>query len=286
MSIGIYKITNKLNNKCYIGQSRNIEQRFRDHRKQCNVGKRTISTAIHKYGVDNFSFEILQECNVEELNTLEIKYIEEYESYGEKGYNMTPGGGDSVFSREVILTKEDVDEITRLLAETDIPQTEISKMFGISTVSSINVGKTHHRNYINYPIRPSKPILAININTKEVCRFPSILIASRELSIGRRNIYTSISSLNQASGYVFINDEKLLKEVITKIDNNFYRKTLPKGVTRVKTGKYYPTLISLARELIEEGIASHNERSVSSSISRALSNNTTYLGEEIKRGKQ
>lgn len=66
MSIGIYKITNKVNGKVYIDQSKNIEKRWKQH-----LGAKDnylIHRAIRKYGKDNFSFEIVQLCNVEMLN--------------------------------------------------------------------------------------------------------------------------------------------------------------------------------------------------------------------------
>ena len=71
MTIGIYKITNLLNNKIYIGQSLNIERRFKEH---CYKGKESripLDLAIQKYGKDNFTFEIIENCLKEELNEKE-----------------------------------------------------------------------------------------------------------------------------------------------------------------------------------------------------------------------
>lgn len=67
--IGIYKIQNKINNKIYIGQSVHIERRFQEH---CFPSKTSvISKAIQKYGKDNFTFDIIEECNISELNEKE-----------------------------------------------------------------------------------------------------------------------------------------------------------------------------------------------------------------------
>lgn len=94
--IGIYKITNLLNGKCYIGQSKNIEGRFADHKRkwkcECDRKSRFLYQAIYKYGIENFSFEVLEECEEKKLDELEIKYIAQYESFS-NGYNMTAGGG-------------------------------------------------------------------------------------------------------------------------------------------------------------------------------------------------
>ena len=117
---GIYKITNKTNNKCYIGQSVNIEKRWYNHKysyKNSNTKdyNSTFHTALRKYGINNFSFEIIEECDIDSLNEREIYWIEFYNSYY-RGYNETPGG-DNGFScpgesnPNASLTEDDVYQI-------------------------------------------------------------------------------------------------------------------------------------------------------------------------------
>ena len=54
--------------------------------------------AMRKYGIENFSFEVIEECLPEELNEREIYWIDYYDSFNkEKGYNMTPGGIEAIF---------------------------------------------------------------------------------------------------------------------------------------------------------------------------------------------
>lgn len=93
--IGIYKIVNLVNGKAYIGQSVDVNKRKREHlnnyKREENKHK-ALYMAFNKYGINNFKFEVIQECSLEELDDLEIKYIELYDSY-KKGYNMTLGGG-------------------------------------------------------------------------------------------------------------------------------------------------------------------------------------------------
>lgn len=95
--IGIYKITNKLNNKAYIGQSKHIEQRWKEHQQLSR--KSLIHKAIEKYGINNFTFEILEECSVDELDEREIYWIKVYNTF-ENGYNLTRGG-NSGFSYNI-----------------------------------------------------------------------------------------------------------------------------------------------------------------------------------------
>ena len=96
MSIGVYCIRNTINNKVYIGQSINIEGRWRDHsRIEGEVKSRyTLSKAFKKYGLDNFEFIILETCTTEELDNLEIQWIKLMDSTSSsKGYNLNTGGG-------------------------------------------------------------------------------------------------------------------------------------------------------------------------------------------------
>lgn len=91
---GIYKITNIINNKCYIGQSVDIYKRWCDHCK-CGCGIDTpknnkLYAAMLEDGLENFTFELLEECPREELNKKEAFYISLYES-NDYGYNQTVG---------------------------------------------------------------------------------------------------------------------------------------------------------------------------------------------------
>lgn len=91
---GIYKIENCVNHKVYIGQSVDIYTRWSAHKKYKKYKDRQhyfLYQAMDKYGIDNFSFTILEECNESDLDDKEIYYIQLYDSY-KNGYNMTLGG--------------------------------------------------------------------------------------------------------------------------------------------------------------------------------------------------
>ena len=93
MSCGIYKIENKINHHIYIGQSSKIEERFSNHKWMAKNGKddTKLYRAMRKYGIENFSFEVIEECNLNELNEKEIYWITKYDSCN-NGYNISPGG--------------------------------------------------------------------------------------------------------------------------------------------------------------------------------------------------
>lgn len=92
--IGIYSITNNINGKMYIGQSIHILSRWKQHIYIAlnNLEEKTkLYNAIRKYGINNFTFTIIKECLIKQLDELEKYYISYYNTY-ENGYNMTCGG--------------------------------------------------------------------------------------------------------------------------------------------------------------------------------------------------
>lgn len=96
----IYKATNLINGKCYIGQTkRSLEERKKSHFVDCfNKSYKSIfHNAIRKYGKENFEWEVVCECSSKsELREKEMKYIKENNSfshsYNSNGYNLTLGG--------------------------------------------------------------------------------------------------------------------------------------------------------------------------------------------------
>jgi len=89
----VYKITNKINGKGYIGKTARPEKRFEEHFHQKRSSNYAIHHAIKKHGKDNFHFEIIAETTKEEVDSLEIKLIAEHKTFiTEHGYKETRGG--------------------------------------------------------------------------------------------------------------------------------------------------------------------------------------------------
>lgn len=102
----VYKITNKLNGKVYVGKTCYLQRRWRDHRRGKHVG--AIARAFKKYGADAFEFAVIASdiASEDEMNRLEIEWIAKLESHGSlKGYNMTLGGDGTRFSEEMRLAR-------------------------------------------------------------------------------------------------------------------------------------------------------------------------------------
>lgn len=160
--IGIYKITNNINGKCYIGQSRDIQKRWTSHKNvpfnpNYQEYDYPLYKAIRKYGLENFSFEVLEECSIEELNEKEDFWINKYNSIdSDHGYNQTLLG---FHQHGIKLTSEQIDLITKDLKESlDLLEQEIAEKYGVSihSIKDINVGRTWRRDNIEYPIRDNK----------------------------------------------------------------------------------------------------------------------------------
>jgi group I intron endonuclease len=92
---GIYKIHHKDTGKSYVGLSVDIFKRWKEHSNFWEKKEKwsVIKKALHKHGLENFTFTILEECSKEELNDREIHWIKELNTQAPNGYNMTAGGG-------------------------------------------------------------------------------------------------------------------------------------------------------------------------------------------------
>ena len=156
---GIYKITNTVNGKVYIGQSIDIKKRWTNHKKDAFWQKAEcyqypLYKAMRKYGLPHFDFSILEECSREQLNEREIFYIQQYHSNEKKnGYNQTLGGDTQEHAKK--LSDDDIDKIiTRLKTSYDSANI-ICKEFGVSAtlIRDINRGDVYRRDNETYPIR-------------------------------------------------------------------------------------------------------------------------------------
>ena len=97
---GIYKITNLINDKVYIGQSVNLADRLRNHAKAgigIDAPNLKMYADMKEFGVENFLFEILETCPPAQLNEKEKYWIEFYHGQ-DFGYNITKGGSQKITS--------------------------------------------------------------------------------------------------------------------------------------------------------------------------------------------
>lgn len=170
MASGIYKITNLLNNKIYIGRAVNLQKRktahFRfthpeDYSETTIKGEKDmpIHRAMAKsHNKDDFKFEVVEYCPEEELDEKEQYYIQKFNSFVPNGYNIAKGGMTWPHPKgeqhpNAKLTKEQVAEIKTQLKQ-GVSATELVQKYNASleAISAINNGYNWRDDNETYPL--------------------------------------------------------------------------------------------------------------------------------------
>ncbi len=106
----VYVIRNLINEKVYVGQTKDLAGRKRGHLSCAHRGNdRPLYRSIRKHGEENFSFEILEECADEVINERERHWVAHFDSFNpDKGYNLTSGGEEGNHKRRSEETKRKI----------------------------------------------------------------------------------------------------------------------------------------------------------------------------------
>lgn len=154
----VYKITNLINNKVYIGQTNNLKRRFQEHLhdKRCN---HPVHNALVKYGKENFKYEVLYFG--ENYNSEEKKWIKYYNSQNKKfGYNIVEGGQDSSGEDNPMakITQNIADIVIDYLLNSNLSFNEIANKLNISItyINHINNGESWAKPLYKYPLRVNR----------------------------------------------------------------------------------------------------------------------------------
>ena len=122
--VGIYKITNKLNGKSYIGQSTHCGKRFDQHLH----GNLLIDETIQIEGIENFTFEILKLTTKEELSYWEDYYIEQFNTFFPEGYNKKWNTSVAKKEKAIDRTPQSFEKEKKILSEINFYNSEIAKL--------------------------------------------------------------------------------------------------------------------------------------------------------------
>lgn len=236
----VYKITNKINNKCYIGSSIHYERRWKQHRtiafnSNHKCYNYPLYAAFRKYGLDNFTFELLKTdfTNTDEMCDYEKEMIIFYDSLN-NGYNQTLETHNALYDEEI--KHKAIEKMSTKCAKVDINNNIIEiytsyhdasrkNGYGESAYSSIRsvckglCGSLNGEYYRDLDennqiiIKPfkrphgKKTIIGIPLDyEKEDIYFSSISEASQKLNIERRSIQKCLQGLQRytnVGGYIW-----------------------------------------------------------------------------------
>ena len=159
----IYCYTNNINGHKYVGQTSYPVRRKSEHKYAAfTPGSEEYNLLFHKklrqYGEENFSFEILEEIETNDLDLVdsrEVYWIKKLSSHVKtgKGYNLTLGGQS--LGRHKEITEEKVRLVVKLLGENQLTQKAIAEQVGLSqgTIININRGIGFQIPGVSYPVR-------------------------------------------------------------------------------------------------------------------------------------
>lgn len=197
---GIYIFKNNINNKCYIGQGVSLRKRIKHHLSNIKNKRYDLPLykAIEKYGIHNFTIDILEsfipnvslttEELIKKLDDLEVKYIELYNAYTE-GYNCTKGGDFGVLGLK--MTKEQKQKISK-------------------------ISKQRAQNYY-------KPVFLYNIKDKSTIYAISVTHASTIVGFHRSCITKCANGkYNETHGYIIAYTKEGLNTKIHSYKRNKY----------------------------------------------------------------
>ena len=204
----IYTITNKTDNKIYVGQTvQDVELRWKDHLKR-GSNCRYLKSAINKYGVDNFVFKLVCITFDNKLDDMEIQYIEKYKSLVPNGYNLRRGGNSGRHHAE---TKQKISDTLKIRYQNGlihprnqlgIPHSEITK----KRISESLKGRKISQESINKRIisRRINKIIQFDIEGNRLNSFDSCKEAGEYIGISLNSInLCCIGKAKTAKGYVW-----------------------------------------------------------------------------------
>ena len=205
----IYKIRNRIDNKIYVGQTiQDVEARWKDHLKK-GSNCRYLKSAINKYGMDNFEFKLVCITFDNQLDDMEIKYIEQYNSLVPNGYNLRQGGNSGTHHAE---TKQKISETLKNRYQNGlihprnqlgIPHSEITK----KKISESLKGRKMSQESINKRTtsRRKNKIIQLDIDGNRLNSFDSCKEAAEYIGISLNSInLCCIGKAKTAKGYVWI----------------------------------------------------------------------------------
>ncbi len=186
----IYRITNLINGKKYIGETalKDPSKRWQSHLHAIREGRGCplLRKAVEKYGADNFKFEVICECKHEERYEKEKEWIASENSITPNGYNVLKGGAGGGF-----VGKKHSEETIAKMREATISQ--FSKM---SKERKIEIYKNRRKT--------ERKVDQYSLDNIKIATFESLKIAGITINVHPNTIYRAlVGSRKTAGGYIW-----------------------------------------------------------------------------------
>ena len=219
----IYKIENMVNGKVYVGQSKDPKRRWKQHKRIATIEKnpdshKPLYVEMRSYGIDSFSFSLLEKCKDDEMDEREVYWIEQLNSQDENhGYNIYGGGrGNGVYVSRAV----DQYDLRGNYITTYHNQCEAAKAIGVhNTVIGCACNGTKRikscggymwRYHGDGPPKPykrgsaAKPVIQCDLNGSPIRKYKSMKEAGIETGIRYQEISNCCHGLiSSFSGYVW-----------------------------------------------------------------------------------
>lgn len=216
----IYKATNIINGKSYIGQTRNYHTRVWQHLRCYEKEDCAFHKALKEYGKDNFTWEIIETCNNRNKSIeLEKHYIEFYDTY-HNGYNENRGGVGGHNARPVVMLTKNGEFIRRydsacdakidgfhdsdiLLCCKETSKKQVCK--GYMFMFEDEYLKNGARKYIEPKPPNTKTIIQCDMNGNFIAKYDSVNDAAKKTGAYRPTISMVLSKkYKSANGFIFV----------------------------------------------------------------------------------
>lgn len=204
----IYKITNIINNKCYIGQAKNYKQRFYTHKSNLRKNKhdnRYLQFAWNKYGEENFTFEVID--SGEDYNELEKHYINLYNSTDKNfGYNILKGGEEPPLQSGRKLTEDQVRDIQFRLVNNELIDDILSDYTFITRcqINRINNGKVWFDKNLKYPLKNVENQISNNVVSDIIYDLQKTTIKQKDIAKKYNVSRTTVTAINNGDNGHFV----------------------------------------------------------------------------------
>lgn len=235
---GIYQIRNIINNKIYIGSTKNFDQRKYRHFLHLRNGEHhsiLLQRAYNKYGEINFVFEVLEECEDQELIKKEQEYLDNYKPFSPVGYNIStiasncvlfgekngmygkfgennPNFGTKATEKRKKLISEKLTGIKRSKEFKKICSERAKKRIGKLNPMYGKQLSEERREYISK--LKSQPVIMYDVDTGNfIQEFPSAKIACQETGIDDSSIIANTKQKIKTAGkYIWRKKNEIYKE--------------------------------------------------------------------------